>query len=75
MIARVDGNEARGVLICYQPNGDIYFNPGGDNAAAAVALRRQDMPVTFEIPRRYQGAVVGRTRMVIFPPGGSARTL
>lgn len=69
------GDPLNGLLICYQPNGDIYYNPAGDNAAATANLQRQNLPVTFQIVRRYDGAVMGRTRMVIFPPGGSARSL
>lgn len=75
LTAMVGGTARNGVLICYQPNGDIYFNPAGDAMAQAAALQRQDLPVTFQVVRRYQNAVMGRTRMVIFPPGGSARAL
>jgi hypothetical protein len=58
------------VLICYQPNGEIY------TATAFVnqnSLEIQNQPVLITIPRSIDRVSRGRDRQVLFPVGGNAR--
>ena len=69
MAQAVVGADIRaGLLICYEPGGDSYYNPAGDDEAASEALVPQNLPVTFRIRRHYgsTSAIFGRNRIVIF---------
>jgi hypothetical protein len=65
-----DSAAADQILICYQPNGEIYT---GTVFANQDSLAIQNQPVLITIPRSVDRIARGRDRQVLFPVGGNAR--
>ncbi len=55
------------VMICYQPNGEIF------SAADSPQLTLQPAAILFTISRAIDGIQHGQNRVVLFGPGSSAR--
>lgn len=76
IVLRADfaGTAATELLLCYQPNGEVFAVNAVNGAAADLAnLAPQLVPISFTISRSVDGLVLGRDRVVIFPRGGNAR--
>jgi prepilin-type N-terminal cleavage/methylation domain-containing protein len=59
-------------ILCFEPGGATYEGVGS-SSNAGFAFTTQTKTITFTVARRVNSEARGTPRVVLFPPGGSAR--